>query len=186
MQTPAPQPHGNVRTPVSLRVGLTAIVALAEAVHLAYEHFDGGIVSHHLLNDPGLPAIWNGWGLLVLPLIAWIASKRAFERSASGWRMRSAFVLPLGAALLAGIMLSTAFSFGREDVAGVVLIGLLLSAFVTRAYRAEYLLGFVLGMALTFGALLPTFIGGVIALLSAVAWLGLWPLLGRAMSRVRA
>jgi hypothetical protein len=186
MRATAPQDHADAHMPAWLRIGLTALVALAEAVHLAFEHVNGGIVSHHLLNDPGLPAIWNGWGLLVLPLIAWIASARAFERSASGWRMRSAFVLPLVAALLAGAALSTAFSLGREDVAGAVLVGLLLSALAVRVYRAPYLLGFVLGMALTFGALLPTFIGGAIALLSAAVWLGLWPLLGRAMTRVRA
>ncbi len=42
-------------------------------------------------------------------------------------------------------------------------------ALFVRAYRPEYLLGFALGMALTFGGLLPVLIGGVVGLLSAAA-----------------
>lgn len=179
-------PCTNTSTPASLRIGFTAVVALAEAAHLGWEHIDGGIVSHHLLNDPTLPALWNGWGLLALPLLAWIASARAFEPSSAGPHLHMPFVLRLVSALLAGLALSLAFSLGREDVAGAVLIGLLLSALAMRVYRVEYLLGFVLGMALTFGALLPTLIGGGIALLSAAVWLGVWPLLGRAAAKVRA
>ncbi|MFP7722360.1 hypothetical protein [Lysobacter sp. A3-1-A15] len=67
-----------------------------------------------------------------------------------------------------------------------MLIGLLLSALAVRAYRIEYLLGFVLGMAFTFGALLPTLIGGCIALLSAAVWLSVWPLLARVLRKVPA
>lgn len=186
MRTAAAHPRATTRAPASLRIAFTALVALAEAAHLGWEHLDGGIVSHHLLNDPTLPALWNGWGLLVLPLLAWIASARAFEISRTGWRVHLPFVARLALALLAGLALSLAFSLGREDVAGAMLIGLLLSALAVRVYRVEYLLGFVLGMALTFGALLPTVIGGAIALMSAALWLGAWPLLGRVAAKVRA
>lgn len=180
-------PHRlNARAAGALRIGFTALVALAEAAHLAWEHLHGGIVSHHLLNDPTLPALWNGWGIVVLPVLAWIASSRAFQRTEGAWRLHRPFALRLMSALLAGLALSMAFSFGREDIAGMVLVGLLLSALVVRAYRIEYLLGFVLGMAFTFGALLPTLIGGCIALLSAAVWLGVWPLLRRVLRKVPA
>lgn len=172
--------------PASLRAGSTALVALAEAAHLGWEHLHGGIVSHHLLNDPTLPALWNGWGLAVLPALAWIASGRAFHRVGDAWRLRRPFALRLLCALLAGLTLSAAFALGRGDIAGAVLVGLLLSALAMRVYRIEYLLGFVLGMAFTFGALLPTLIGGCIALLSAAVWLGAWPLLGRVVAKMRA
>lgn len=172
--------------PTALRAGFTALVALAEAAHLGWEHLHGGIVSHHLLNDPAMPAIWNGWGLVVLPALAWIASGRAFPRPHRAWRLRPPFVRALLPAALAGLALSVAFAFGREDLAGFVLVGLLVAAVGVRAYRVEYLLGFVLGMAYTFGAILPTLIGGCIALLSAVAWCGVYPLLGRMVTRARA
>ena len=51
---------------------------------------------------------------------------------------------------LVGLALSAAFALGREDLAGFVLLGLLLAAVAVRAYRIEYLLGFVLAMAYTF------------------------------------
>lgn len=159
------------------------LVALAEAAHLLWEQLHGGIVRHHLLNDPTLPALWNGWGIVVLPALAWVASSRAFQRTGAAWRLHRPFVLRVLTALLAGLVLSIAFEFGRKDIAGMVLIGLLLSALAVRVYRVEYLLGFVLGMAFTFGALLPTLIGGCIALLSAAVWMGVWPLLARVLRK---
>jgi len=161
-------------------------VALAEAAHLAWEHVNGGIVSHNLLNDPALPALWNGWGLAVLPALAWIASRHAFDRSGRGWRLHRPFVLHLFCALSAGIALAASFWAGHEDATGALLVAVALSALFVRAYRPEYLLGFALGMALTFGGLLPVLIGGVIGLLSAAAWLGVYPLLTRALRRDRA
>lgn len=180
----AAHPHTPVRT--APRLAFTALVALAEAAHLAWEHAHGGIVSHHLLNDASLPALWNGWGLVLLPAMAWIASRRAFRASRARWIPDRGFLLHLGGGLLAGAALAAAFAFGGEEVAGVVFPGVVLAALVVRAYRIEYLLGFALGMAFTFGGVLPVLIGGCIALVSAVAWFGLWPLLGRVVAAVRA
>ncbi|GHA78923.1 hypothetical protein [Cognatilysobacter bugurensis] len=186
MHGPAAPDQPRTRAPAALRIGFTTLIALAEAAHLAWEHLHGGIVSHHLLNDPSLPALWNGWGLLVLPSLAWFASSRAFDRTGGRWRLHGPFALRLLSGVLAGLALSMAFSFGREDIAGAVLVGLLASALVVRLYRIECLLGFVLGMAFTFGALLPTLIGGFIALLSAAACFGAWPLVGWAWAKTRA
>ncbi|WP_153066191.1 MULTISPECIES: hypothetical protein [Xanthomonas] len=61
---------------------------------------------------------------------------------------------------------------------------ILLCAVVARAYRAEYLFGFVVGMTFVFDAVLPRIVFVVIATLSAVAHLMLWPalLVGRRQS----
>jgi len=181
LATPDRLPSG----PLSARLGFTGLVALAEAAHLAWEQLDGGIVSHNLLNDPNLPALWNGWGILVLPALAWVASRRAFERSGRGWRMHPPLVLRLLCAVAAGIALAAAFSAGREDLSGAIFLAVALSSLVVRVYKAEYLLGFALGMALTFGGVLPVLIGGVIGLVSAIAWLGVYPLLLRAWRLAR-
>lgn len=174
------------RTPATRpRIVFTALVALAEALHLGWEHTHGGIVSHHLLNDPGLPALWNGWGLVLLPALAWIASRHAFGPGATRRMPDPLFLRRLGGALLAGLALSLAFMAGREDVAGAVLLAIALAALVVRAWRIEYLLGFALGMAYTFGGLLPVIIGGVIALVSALAWFAVRPLLRRGARALR-
>ncbi|GAB6194812.1 hypothetical protein [Lysobacter xanthus] len=164
------------------RLAFTGAVAVLEAAHLGWEQAHGGIVSHHLLQDPAMPALWNGWGLLVVPALAWIASRRVFPATD---RPDPAALRRLLAALFAGLALSIAFANGREDIAGVLFPAIVLSGVALRAYRIEYLLGFVLGMAYTFGGLLPVLIGGVIALASAAVWLGLWPLFGRGLALVR-
>jgi hypothetical protein len=163
---------------------VAAPVALAEAAHLAWEAAHGGIVSHHLLNDASLPALWNGWGLLSLPLLAWVAAPALFERRGAAWHACRGGVLRLLCAAMGGVALSIAFATGTGDTARIVLIGLLLSAPVVRAYRAEWLLGFALGMAFTFGGLLPLLVGGVIGLVSAAAW-GLRRIGGWAIRRAR-
>lgn len=162
--------------PLSGRLAITAVVAIAEAAHLAWEATHGGIVSHHMLGDPSMPAMWNGWGLLVLPAIAWFASARLVRPSGRSWRLHAAALVRLAAALAAGIAMSAAFIAGRGDIAGYVLLGIALSGLFVRVYRIEYLLGFALGMAYTFGALIPTVIGGAIALASAAIWFGPWRL----------
>lgn len=168
------------------RLAFTALVALFELAHLGWEQAHGGIVSHHLLADPTLPAIWNGWGLVLLPALAWIASARAFPFAARPWLPARSFAMGFGGAALAGIALSLAFSTGHEDAAGAVFLAVALAALAVRAYRPEVLLGFALGMAFTFGGILPLLIGGVLAAVSALAWFAVWPLLGRALASVRA
>ncbi|GAB2508648.1 hypothetical protein [Lysobacter humi (ex Lee et al. 2017)] len=173
------------RTPATpRRAGFTLLVAALEAVHLGWEHTHGGIVSHHLLNDPTLPAIWNGWGLVLLPALAWMASRRLFgPNGRRGPDGRVAAGL-LGAAL-AGLALSAAFLAGREDLAGGVLVATAIAALVVRAYRVEYLLGFALGMTYTFGGILPVLIGSILALVSAASAFVLRPGLTRVWRMLR-
>lgn len=183
MDATAPTAARAIRAP---RIAFTALVALFEAAHLGWEQAHGGIVSHHLLNDPTMPALWNGWGLLLLPALAWIASAHAFPSATRPWAPERRFLLRLGAGLLAGTALSVAFSTGNEDAAGAVFLAVALAGLAVRAYRAEALLGFALGMAITFGGILPLLIGGVLAAVSAIAWFAAWPLLGRAVAALRA
>jgi hypothetical protein len=60
------------RFPVLMPVAGLAFAAL----HLAYEHFTGGVQSHNLLNRPDLPAISNWLGLVTLPLLGVVLGLR--------------------------------------------------------------------------------------------------------------
>jgi hypothetical protein len=167
-------------------VGLTVAVLVAELVHLAWEHLHGGIVGHHLLDSADLPTISNAWGVVLLPALAWFASGRVEQRAArpSG-RGRDAVRLPPSvitgfvASSLLGVLLSVAFSQGYDTLASWLFLGTFVLAVLAPVHRAEFLLGFVLGMTLTFGAVLPTLIGSVVAAVSAVVHLGIRPLLAR-------
>jgi len=70
--------------------------------------------------------------------------------------------------LLLGAALSLAFTLKLQALTEIIFFGLMLLALLLPAHRPESLLGFVLGMSWTFGAVLPLLVGGVIAGLSWV------------------
>jgi len=165
-----------------IRPYLTAAVTLAELAHLAWEHFHGGIRSHHFLNSADMPAISNGWGLLLLPLLTWFLSAFIQKRialnsgeNASSQGLPMSIVAGFLGSLLFGILLSASFTNGYETVTEYLFMGILLLALLLPVYLAECVLGFVLGMTFTFGAILPTIVASVIAALSALVHLGIRP-----------
>lgn len=160
---------------MQLRQRIPAVAALAAlafgAVHLGYEHMNGGVQSHHLLNRADLPAISNWLGLVVLPLLGWALGVRLRNHAAPARYTRSLRGLWLGfvGALLYGAALATSFEFGLSTATTVLFVGLFLVAIALPVYRAEYMLGFVVGMACTFGAVLPALVAVVLAGVSVVA-----------------
>ena len=160
--------HSIVRVLTSTRLLLAVIALFAEAVHLGWEALHGGIVSHHPLQNSALPGLSNAWGLLVLPGLAAWAADRLPQRhdGARQWRpVALGFALPL----LLGAALSLAFSAQMQTPTEFIFFSLLLMALLLPAHRPESLLGFVLGMSWTFGAVLPVLIGGLIAGMSCGA-----------------
>lgn len=166
------------------RALITLLAAALALAHLAWQWAHGGIASHHLLADPDLPAVSNAWGIVALPVLAWLLSGRFLRRATSSQAVRAILVAALVSAA-AGICLSLAFSFGTADHALLVLLAILVGGIVFPVYRSECLFGFVLAMAWTFGPVLPILIGSVIALVSIVVRLAVWPALARATSRLR-
>lgn len=161
-----PQPRSS-----STRIAIAALVGVAQAAHLAWDHVHGGIPSHHLLNRADLPAVSNAWGLLVLPLLTWwlvgrLQSRLASARVRGDGVARTQVVMQIGFAVAAavGITLAAAFTLDMQSVASAVFMGTLVTALVLPVYRAECVLGFVLAMAWTFGPVLPVLIASVIAL----------------------
>ncbi|CAM3715763.1 hypothetical protein [Roseateles saccharophilus] len=145
------------------RLQLAAFALLAECLHLGWEALHGGIATHHLLQRADLPGLSNLWGLLVLPaLAAWAAGRLPPATAGDGRRIAVGFALPL----LLGAALSLAFTLQLQALTEAVFFGSMLLALLLPAHRPESLFGFVLGMSWTFGALLPTLIGAVIAGLS--------------------
>ena len=162
-------------------------VAVFEAAHLGWEYTHGGVVSHHILQRPDLPAISNGWGLVLLPVLAWFLIGRMQARGAQQSRTFPSrdVTLRFLAALAYGAALSTSFALGHESVTTTLFFGLFALAVVFALYRAELFLGFVLGMSFVFGAVLPT---GIACVFAALSWLlhRLARLLGDAVRRLVA
>ena len=154
------------RLPVLLPLGALALAA----AHLAFEHFTGGVQSHNLLDRPDLPSISNWLGLATLPLLGILLGLRVSRQPrATGWAgIPSGVLTGLFGAFLYGLALATSFELGASSITSVAFFGLFLCALLFPIYRAEYLLGFVVGMTVTFGAVLPFLVALVFAVVSLV------------------
>lgn len=178
-------PSANTFTPQHFRVYSTVVAAMVCIAQLSWEHFNGGVISHHILHRADLPAISNWWSLLLVPALAWFLTGTVAKRLSacdfiSIYRLKIAVFRGFTGSFLIGSALSIAFRTGQSDVAGVLFQGMFLLALFVRVYRAEYLLGFVLAMMFTFGAVLPTAIGGMVGAVAAVVHLLIYPNLKRA------
>jgi len=151
------------------RILFTAIVTLLSWVHLAWDYFHGGIPTHYLLHRKDLPGISNWWGGIVIPLLTWFLlyriKRRVYDKDINeASNTPNHVIYGFFGALLFGILLSFFFAIGT-DVPGYLIIGLFIISFFIPIYRAEHLLGFVLGMAYTFGGILPIAIGSILVLI---------------------
>jgi hypothetical protein len=148
---------------------------VASAAHLGWEATHGGVQSHHLLAREDLPALSNWWGLFVLPVLGWMASRLAVRRVRAGADTSAGVMVSLVGALLVGAALSGSFAAGFESVTSGVFFAVLAVGLVLPTYRMEYVFGFVLGMTVVVGAVLPTLVASVAAAIAAVAHLLLYP-----------
>lgn len=149
-------------------LALSSLV-LAAAV-LAYEYFDGGVPSHHLLDRPDFPAISNWFGLVVLPLLGWLLGVRLRNHltTSTGSGLAKGIWAGLVGSLLYGAALAISFELGPSAVTTGLFFGLFVLAAVLPIYRVEYISGFVVGMNFTFGAVLPVLVAVVFAAVSVV------------------
>lgn len=150
-----------------LRVFGTVVVTLLVWSLLAWQHLEGGVPSHNILARADLPAVSNWWGALLLPALTWLLLGRILGRISSSvttsYRAAAAFT---GAGLF-GVVLAVSFVTDHGTVTTYMVRSLPLLALLLPLYRAEYVLGFVLAMTYTFGAVLPT---GFAVAVSVVAW----------------
>ena len=167
------------------RLSFTALVSVAIWGLLAWDYSHGGVPLHHLLANPGLPAVSNWWGGLLLPVLTWLLLAR-IEQNATGKGDSSTTAHPsfrregygFTGAVVVGVLIAVLFTYGYPDSAGNVILGLFLGALFVPIYRPECLLGFVLSMTFTFGAVLPIVIGTILGLIGLVLYAWFRPALG--------
>jgi len=162
----------------------TGIVTIGIWSLLAWNYYHGGVPSHHILHRQDLPAISNWWGGLLLPLLTWFLLYRIQKRlrhdnieKSTVINRRTNILFRFTGALFFGILLSLFFNFGYPDISGYMLIVLFLLALFFPVYRAECLLGFVIGMTFTFGVVLPTAVGFILTLVGTVLYLYVRPVI---------
>jgi len=167
---------------LSWRFAALAMVLVLEVFHLLWEYFHGGVASHHLLNQAAMPAISNYWGLILLPSLTWFVTGRVghqlfreAQRGDTPAKTVKNVVIAFLAPMLVGGMLSLAFTHGFNDLASYIFIGMFVVGLLLPVFRVECILGFVLGMTFTFGAVLPLLVASAIAMISAIAHRAIYP-----------
>ncbi len=141
------------------------IVAL---LHILWEHFNGGVLTHHLLADANNPGFSNWWGLLSLPALTWAALTAIEKRNPKeSGDFKAAGISALQkkyffAGLIFSLLASLLWEFDQEGVLQYFILLPWALSFFLRIYLPETTLGFVLGMTYTFGGVLPILFSVVI------------------------
>lgn len=166
----------------TIQISATILVTIFIISILVWEKLHGGVITHHILQRSDLPGISNWWGLVLLPLISWNCFNKIQKRCqvqeqvpVNKERIIKNSVLGFGGALIFGVVLAVAFSAGYNNFINYQVDCLLLLFFFVPIYRPEYLFGFVLGMTFTFGAILPTAFGLIVAIPSLIVYLYIRP-----------
>jgi hypothetical protein len=140
------------------------------ALLLGWQHLHGGVPAHHLLAREDLPALSNWWGLLTLPALAWFLLGRIERRREGGREGIAAMAGSFAASLLYGFILALCFVTGRPEVSDLMAQGVFLIALFYPVYRAECVLGFVMGMSVFLGAVLPMIAAAIFAAVGALLY----------------
>lgn len=144
-----------------------AAIAFA-AAFVGLEYFNGGVKTHHFLARADLPGFSNWLSLLILPLLGIILAVRtnALQARQPGNVPLSTVAAGAAGSLAYGAALAASFHFGLEKVSLVLFAGLFLLSIALPVYRAEYIFGFVTGMTIAFGSVIPLAFALVFATIS--------------------
>ena len=130
---------------------------------LIWQFFHGGIPRHHILDRKDLPEISNSWGGLLLPLLTWFLlgriERRYSQRGTKHQQDSNRYIKIIGlffVGLILGILLAVSFTNDYKAFLDNVLYVILILSLLLPIYYAECILGVILGMTYTFGAILPT------------------------------
>lgn len=180
------------------RQNLTKIKALIVGVvtflifsFLFWEHFHGGVSSHHLLHQQDLPSISNWWSGILLPILTWFLlsriEKRLFKKNSQTPQtnnfISTVFWLFI-TGLVFGILLSTSFTNEYKPFLDNILYIIIILSLIIPVYYSEFILGFILGMTYTFGAIIPTVFILIVAIIGLVAYRFIRPIVLRLIMRL--
>ncbi|MES2797595.1 MAG: hypothetical protein V4683_16630 [Bacteroidota bacterium] len=152
------------------QIYIVGVVSLAICGLLAWDYFHGGVPAHHILNKKDLPEISNWWGGLLLPSLTWFlvySIQKREKLTNKNWASFSNFpkkiIYGFAGALALSLSIAVLFTFDVHGIPGYLLMAALAFSFFYPIYRAECLIGFVIGMTYTFGGVLPIGIGCILA-----------------------
>jgi hypothetical protein len=167
-----------------LKLIITASITVLIAGLLIWQHFNGGVPSHSFLQRDDFPEMSNWWGLLILPVLSWILlgriesrlskeGNKSLDQKPSYQKIIALFI----AGLVWGIIIAVSFTNNYKTVLDLVPLVFLILSFFIPIFYSEFILGFILGMTYTLGAILPTIFVLVFAAVGFLIYRFLRPLL---------
>lgn len=164
-----------------IRLYITGLVTISIGGLLAWNYTHGGVPSHHILANKDLPEISNWWGGILLPILTWFILFRIENRdkleAINFANIPKKIITNFVGALLYGILLAVLFTFNFNEVLDYFFPSIVVMSLFYPIYRAECLLGFIIGMTFTFGAILPTGIGSILSIISFLTYNLIRPIL---------
>ena len=174
-----------------IKAFIVGVVTFIIFSFLFWEHFHGGVTSHHLLHQQDLPSISNWWSGILLPTLTWFLlcriekrlDKKISHTQQTNNSISTVFWLFL-TGLVFGILLSTSFTNEYKPFLDNVLYIIIVLSFIIPIYYSEFILEFILGMTYTFGAIIPTVFILLIAIIGLVAYRFIRPIVLRLIMRL--
>jgi len=146
------------------RIIITLIITLLVWGHVIWDYFHGGIPVHYLFMDENMPPMPDWLGAIILPFYSWVALGQIHKRVDAPEPKDSYLTVFLRFLLALGVALTIAICFENGiEIPGYVLLSIFVFAFFFPLYRAEFVMGWVLGLSYTFGAIIPMLFGLVFA-----------------------
>jgi hypothetical protein len=145
-----------------LKILITGIISILILSLLLYQYFYSKVPSHAIMQRKDMPEISNWWGAILLPLFTWFTMGRIErqlneeERGTEQYRkIMYNVIFRFVVALLLGTAIAFAFTYDYKVFLDNVPYLLLFFALLLPIYFSEFILGFVIGMTYTLGAVLP-------------------------------
>lgn len=155
---------------------LLVIMVIAYVLaYLAYQHFNSGVPSHHLLHDSSLPAISSWWGVIILPVLSWVLGTLINKQYGKLYPKHVWFQLA-GAGLYALVNGALFYAGYVEFVSMLALPSILVAAVFFRIYKPAYFLGYAVAASMGFGPIIPIIGGGVFAVIGYIVFNFIRPL----------
>lgn len=174
-----------------LRLIITVIISVLILGLLIWDYFHDGVPSHHILDQKNLPAISNWWSAILLPILTWILLGKIKSRIENQTKIDSQYksaitrvLVRFSIGLVFGIILSVSFINNYKPFLDNVLYLLLILSFIAPIFFSEFILGFVLGMTYTFGAILPTAFILIMAAIGFVIYRFIRPLIMKLAKKI--
>jgi hypothetical protein len=170
------------------KIGFTVIISVLLSSLLLWQYLQDGIPAHHFLADKTMPLVSNAWGALVIPIITWFLLfriEKGLFRHTEAISFPTHSLIAFLSALLFGIVLGISVVSGFKLFLGNVPLILFSLALFLPIYKAEYFLGFVLGLTYFIGGVLPVVVGSVFLLISAAIYLLIRPLIIKLLKMIK-